>query len=256
MIEGEELFSAPRLPPPAFSDPRMAENAAAFALDGPCAPSGGSSGRAEGGVVNLADYVITGADIWTMVSSQPIRNGVVVVESGVVSCVGSASQCGAASNRVPRSATFQTSGGQLWAGMISVSDGIGQYEMGEAPTHDGPLRGSPEDMLDVWAIEGMRSGGRHMWEAWRGGVLLSVTPPEGGAMIRGVSSAMWVSPHAVAEAVTGIDDTTLKKVVAVHIALGNSARSSAGLASSVSGQIFQLRKWLQVHTQSAVACGF
>ena len=62
-------------------------------------------------------------------------------------------------------------------------------------------------------------------------------------MIRGVSSAMWVSPHAVAEAQTGLDHTTLKKVVAVHIALGNPARGS-GLASSVSGQILQLRKWL------------
>jgi hypothetical protein len=58
-------------------------------------------------------------------------------------------------------------------------------------------------------------------------------------MIRGLSSAMWVSPH-------GHDhvSTTLQSVVAVHIALGNRARQ-AGLAASISGQLFQLRKWLR-----------
>ncbi len=58
-------------------------------------------------------------------------------------------------------------------------------------------------------------------------------------MIRGVSSAMWVSPHGHDHA-----STTLKSVVAVHIALGNRARQ-AGLAASISGQLFQLRKWLR-----------
>lgn len=58
-------------------------------------------------------------------------------------------------------------------------------------------------------------------------------------MIQGISSAMWVSPH-------GHDhvSTTLQRVVAVHIALGNRARQ-AGLPASISGQLFQLRKWLR-----------
>jgi imidazolonepropionase-like amidohydrolase len=239
-IEGDELFQAGRLPPPAFNAPRQAENAAEFELEGSsCTPPEHSARVAEGGVVEIDTYAVVGADIWTMQTSQPIRNGVVTVQGGIVSCVGTMSTCGSELQRVPVSQRFSTNG-QLWAGMLSVGDGIGQYEMGEPPTHDGPLRGSPEDMLDVWAIEGMRTGGRHMWEAWRGGLSISVTPPEGSSMIRGVSSAMWVSPHGHDHA-----STTLKSVVAVHIALGNRARAGGGLASSVSGQLFQLRKWLR-----------
>eukprot|EP01052_Picozoa_sp_SAG31_P038271 SAG31_NODE_5081_length_2754_cov_2.253484_1_plen_475_part_00 len=237
-IDGDQLFEAGQLRPPAFTNPRQAQNFAEFQLEGSCTPPQHSERVAEGSVLEIDTYAISGADIWTMQTSQPIRNGVVTVQGGIVTCVGRASSCRVDLQQVPSTARFSTNG-QLWAGMLSVADGIGQFEMGEAPTHDGPLQGSPEDMLDVWAIEGMRTGGRHMWEAWRGGLLLSVTPPEGSSMIRGVSSAMWVSPHGYDHA-----STTLKSVVAVHIALGNRARG-AGLSGSISGQIFQLRKWLR-----------
>ena len=157
-IDGEQLFEAGRLPPPAFSAPRQAENAQEFQLEGSCAPPQHSSRVAEGGVIEIADYAIVGATIWTMRSSQPIRNGVVTVQNGIVTCVGSQSSC-YVQLELLGSARFTTNG-QLWAGMLSVGDGIGQYEMGEPPTHDGPLSGSSvEDMLDVWAIEGMRTGG-------------------------------------------------------------------------------------------------
>jgi hypothetical protein len=174
-IDGDQLFEAGRLPPPAFSTPRQAENAAEFQLEGSCMPPQHSSRVAEGGVVEIADYAIIGATIWTMQSSQPLRNGVVTVQRGLVSCVGSFNECNVQVQQLPSSARFSTNG-QLWAGMLSVGDGIGQYEMGEPPTHDGPLSGSPEDMLDVWAIEGMRTGGVSHFQSQRHqSCLLSLT---------------------------------------------------------------------------------
>jgi hypothetical protein len=175
-------------------------------------------------------------------------DGTVVVVGGRVTCVGNASQCAAALRHVPSESVIHTDGGHLWAGMISVGDGIGLYEMGEAATHDGSVtRGSESDLLNLHAADGMRSGGRHMWEAWRGGLALSVTPPEGSGgsdhLVRGWSGAMWTTPDHDFAGDHG--SVMFARDVALHITLGNSVKGRfnvGGIGSSISGQIALLRQ--------------
>lgn len=225
----------PAVLPPPFPPPDLEANRAAFALTGPC------DSTTAGGLVDLASYSVTAGVIWTMdtgYQSTIRNNGVVVVENGIVTCIGTSSRCAGDMSRIPQSARFTTSG-EMWAGMVAAGDGIGMYEMGEAPTHDGTAHGTDDDTLDLWAVDGMRTGGRHQWEAFRGALTVSVTPPEGGGrLVNGISGAWWVTPQSV-----GWDEAVLQKAVALHMTLGNAAKG-AGLTGSVSGQLLLIRKML------------
>jgi hypothetical protein len=243
-IEGalKHTGAPPAVLPPPFGPPELAANHAAFTLSGPC------DATTEGGLIDLATYSVSADLIYTMDGGyqSTIRQGVVVVQNGIISCVGTSSSCATDLSGIPQSGRFTTNG-QMWAGMVAAGDGIGMYEMGEAPTHDGTARGTDDEMLDLWAVDGMRTGGRHQWEAFRGALTVSVTPPEGrGRLVTGVSGAWWVTPKSV-----GWDQAVLKKAVALHMTLGNAAKGAGGLAGSVSGQLLMIRKILTrevVHT--------
>jgi imidazolonepropionase-like amidohydrolase len=121
-IEGAlKHTGAPPVLPPPFPPPELEANRAAFRLTGPCDTA------TEGGLVDLASYSVTADVIWTMDTGyqSTIRsNGVVVVEDGIVTCVGTNSRCAGDMTRIPQLARFTTNG-EMFAGMVAAGDGIG-----------------------------------------------------------------------------------------------------------------------------------
>ena len=226
-IDGAMLHTA-RLPQPVLAPYRsLADGVAAFEMAGPCGENGG--------VVSLREYAVTGARL-SLPGASVAAAGSIVVRDGLIACIG---ECTAEVAALRGASTFVASGGEVMAGMITAGEDIGLYEMGEEVTHDGTADGSWQDFLGLRAADGLRTGGRHIYQALASGLSMSVVPPEGRRLVLGRSAAVWLVPNAAK-----YSEALLSAEVALHVMVGNDAKRSGGLAGAVSGQIALLRKVL------------
>ncbi|OZJ07021.1 hypothetical protein BZG36_00014 [Bifiguratus adelaidae] len=162
----------------------------------------------------------------------------VVLQHGQVVCVGAECEAHTLMD-IPR---VDGSGYHILPGLIGVGSDMGLIEIDmERSTSDGNVNGDVSDPRQVvYAVDGIKLGGRHLEEAYKGGVLTSITAPIGSGLIKGVSTAFrtGASDHLA-------ESTVIADAVALHVNIGHSAKSSGH--PTVSSQIAFLRQLLLDH---------
>ncbi|KAJ3206808.1 hypothetical protein HDU67_007941, partial [Dinochytrium kinnereticum] len=159
-----------------------------------------------------------------------IKKGTVVVEKGVVTCVGV--KCD------KKGTIYDLSGGVLIPGLIASNLDLGLVEIPpEALTNNGVSSVTEAIAGNVRAVDGIRVGGdsKVLNEAFRGGVLTSISVPATDGFVKGLSVAFRTGAELYSEAI-------LKPVVALHVTVGDGGRSQS--TPSISSQISQLRQLL------------
>eukprot|EP00753_Platysulcus_tardus_P017236 PLAT6334.1.p1 GENE.PLAT6334.1~~PLAT6334.1.p1 ORF type:complete len:934 (-),score=314.09 PLAT6334.1:1638-4439(-) len=142
-------------------------------------------------------------------------------------------------------AFFNASGGYITPGLIESMSSIGLLEIGqENSAGDGYIHGSPSQLVELRAVDGVRMGTRHTRSAWRAGVLTTVSAPLGHRLVRGQSVAF----HTLGELLD--DALLLSSAAALHATVSDRARTDHDLRSSISGQILMLRQMLAKNDES------
>lgn len=169
------------------------------------------------------------ASIYTMNATNGVSSGSIVVQNGIVTCIGACN--------VPAEATVYSlnNGGVVLPGLVSSAAQLGQLEVDqEDNTYDGSLSGTDNSM--VYAADGLRVRNyynRHLEMSWRAGVNTIITSPTGSAVVSGVGVAFYANGAT-------LDDSLIDDFTSLHIHIGNEAKQG-GLTNSVSGQIASLR---------------
>eukprot|EP01080_Neovahlkampfia_damariscottae_P001610 gene1610-12735_t len=176
-------------------------------------------------------YAIKNVKILT--GEQEIQSGTIIVTNDVITCIGSTCQ------PPPSATTYSVSGstGFITPGLIESASTLGLVEIGaESATQDGI---SPGDVvLSVQAMDGIVGTGKMMSAAYKAGVTISITKPQGSKLINGQSVAFWTT-----DGNKFVEDLLVKNPTAIHFNIGNSAKGSG--PSSISGQIDKLRTLLK-----------
>ncbi|KAJ3117413.1 hypothetical protein HDU96_006794 [Phlyctochytrium bullatum] len=195
-----------------------------------------ASAREEEELENNASLVL---DAYTVANASKIfadegvvEKGSVVVEGGQVTCVG---ECRA------KGKVFDLMGGVIIPGLIGANTDLGLVEIPpEALTNDGTSSSADAIAGHVRAVDGLRVGGgsKTLNEAFRGGVLTSISVPVTDGMVRGLSVAFRTGAER-------FDEAIVKATVGLHADTGVFGGLFGGAKpSSVSGQIALLRKLL------------
>eukprot|EP01113_Clastostelium_recurvatum_P039172 TRINITY_DN5954_c0_g1_i3.p1 TRINITY_DN5954_c0_g1~~TRINITY_DN5954_c0_g1_i3.p1 ORF type:complete len:485 (-),score=92.16 TRINITY_DN5954_c0_g1_i3:437-1891(-) len=195
------------------------------------------------GVVQVPSYAIRGASlVWVMTSADPVVNANIVVDNGIISCVGTEATC-PIPNGLPN--VYDVSGLDLTVtpGLISADGSVGLWNVdAEEADHDGFQM--TESIPMVRAADGLRLDNRHISAAWAGGVTSIITPPMSSSLIGGTSVAF----YTVGDTAT---DAIIRPVTALHINIGNIVKNAGGQSSTISGQIADLRAAFKGSIQSA-----
>ncbi|KAF8684214.1 Carbohydrate esterase family 9 protein [Rhizoctonia solani] len=185
-------------------------------------------------------------DVWTSSSGElqlqslP-ADSVVVVSSGRITCVGSASRC---SSSLSNTKVVDLAHGSLSPGLISFGAPLGLEEISaESSTNDGTVpdpfdeNGVPKvaggDDLVVRAIDGLSFAGRDTLLAHRAGVTTAVSAPVSSGLFSGASVAFRTGASHKLE-----DGAIVNSAPALHLSVGH------GSSVSVSTQIATLRRLL------------
>jgi len=169
-----------------------------------------------------------------METQTPIDNPVIVVNDGIITCVGALGTCDATGLT-----TYNLEGGVIIPGIISAASAVGLSEVEqEADTQDGYV--NMDNSGRVHAADGLRLNAKHVWAAWAGGVTSQIAAPLGTSLITGTSAAFYTHGTIAADA---LFDTQ----VAVHLAIGNAAKQSTQ-TNSISGQFAELRSIFKATT--------
>jgi len=172
-------------------------------------------------------YAIRGVQIYPFSSALPssIENGTVIVTAGFISCVGSSVDC-----PIPQGAdVYPLPGGVLVPGFVDLFNDLGMVEI---PAEAGTSDGFAPDASFVLASEGTRFNvlaSRKLSSAWKGGVTTTIAKPMGSNVVTGISAAFFTQG-------VSLEGSLIKDVTALHIAVGNDARSS-----SISTEFAELR---------------
>ncbi|KAJ3206807.1 hypothetical protein HDU67_007940 [Dinochytrium kinnereticum] len=163
-----------------------------------------------------------------------VKKGSVVVERGVVTCVGV--KC------VSKGTVYDMNGGVLIPGLIASNLNLGLVEIPpESLTNNGVSSSTEAIAGDVRAVDGIHVGGdsRALREAFYGGVLTSISVPDTDGFVRGLSAAFRTGAELYSEAI-------LKAVVALHVDMGLFGLGPK--TPSVSSQVATLRKLITTST--------
>ncbi|KAJ3170824.1 hypothetical protein HDU87_008709 [Geranomyces variabilis] len=162
----------------------------------------------------------------------PIENASIVVDRGIVSCVG---KCEARGN------IFDAGGGVATPGLIAS---LSQLGIGEISSEPSTRDGAAKDHAALYKDAGTRAAdalrpsrdSKMLRAAVRAGVLRAEAVPANTGFVQGYGAVFR----------TGADDYTTADVrpSGLHVAIGDAARDDT-LASSVSGQIAKLRQALR-----------
>jgi len=176
------------------------------------------------------NYVVTGADVYTMNGIRTIvTNATVVIQNGIITCIDS--NC----TIPPNADIYQLPGGYIVPGFIEASSQLGQTRIDQEPdTWDGISNGIINP--SIRAIDGIRLRTLSVRAAFAGGVTTAIARPNGGALLSGVSVAFHTFGDVVSEALV----SSTSDVVALHGTVGNNAKVS-GITNSISGQLAALR---------------
>eukprot|EP00004_Rigifila_ramosa_P019493 TRINITY_DN4960_c0_g1_i1.p1 TRINITY_DN4960_c0_g1~~TRINITY_DN4960_c0_g1_i1.p1 ORF type:complete len:902 (-),score=201.17 TRINITY_DN4960_c0_g1_i1:41-2650(-) len=216
IINGVILDSFNHTSESAFSQ----ETTPPMSVSGPSACARATSGLAVRGARVVSDGLIS-------------SNVTILVDSaGVITCVGG-EEC-----VIPSEAdVYEANGGSVTSGLIEVAGDTALIEISaEVDTADGSPSGSAESMQWIRAADGLRVGSKKTQVTVAGGVTIGVAPPLTSGLVRGLSALFEMAAPA-----GGDDQTVRASVVALHVTLGNSAKSSPESLGSISGEIQALR---------------
>ncbi|OZJ06692.1 hypothetical protein BZG36_00425 [Bifiguratus adelaidae] len=159
-----------------------------------------------------------------------------VVKNHTVACLG---DCREFVSNIDAAASIDVQGGHILPGFIAVGSELGMTEIGmESTTGDGYILTDANQGQDVArAIDGIKFGTRHLEEAYKGGVLTSITAPMGRYVVDGLSAAFKTGAKTAASPHAFVGDS-----IALHLNLGDAAKSPSHTA--VSTQLAFIRKIL------------
>lgn len=122
--------------------------------------------------------------------------------------------------------------------MIAVGSKLGLVEIpSEGTTGDGivPSSSSENPKSIVEAVDGLKLGGKKLEEAYKGGVLTTISTPISRNLVMGVSAAFKTSAETILQ-----DGAIISPAAALHFQIGNSVKSSN--FPTISSQIAFLRR--------------
>ncbi|KAI0367317.1 carbohydrate esterase family 9 protein [Pilatotrama ljubarskyi] len=177
-------------------------------------------------------------------TSEPASAGVVVVQEGKLSCVGSALSACASPVDDEDAEYINLHGGAVSPALVTVGSSLGLEEIRSEPsTMDGyvldPLTSQavPEiaggEGAVMRAADGLQFGTRDALLAYRAGVTTAITAPKSAGFLAGLSVAFSTAGHHKLE-----DGALLQDIAALHVSI-----SPVGVPS-VSTQIAALRNLL------------
>ncbi|RIB09352.1 hypothetical protein C2G38_2251437 [Gigaspora rosea] len=171
--------------------------------------------------------------------SSEEENISIIVKDGIIECIGI--NCMIPSN-ISSYEIIDLEGGYVLPGIIAVSPALGLAEIElESSTSDGqvvPIR-NPYDAEDmIYAIDGLKLGGKHLESAYKAGVLTAVTAPLSyKAVFTGISMAFKTGARSILDY-----EPIISENVALHAQIGTQYKDDR--IPTVSGQISLIRKAL------------
>ncbi|KAI8333784.1 hypothetical protein EDC96DRAFT_525755 [Choanephora cucurbitarum] len=168
-----------------------------------------------------------------------------VIREGEILC---ASNCDPNSIRETDEAyeIIDIKGGYILPGIVAVGSKLGLSEIpSEGSTSDGIVPSSystnPKNVIE--AIDGLKLGTKKLKEAYKGGVLTTISSPVSKNIVMGISTAF----KTIAES-TLDQDAILSRHAALHLQIGDSVKSSD--FPTISSQIAFLRDLFTNHANS------
>ncbi len=195
-------------------------------------------------------FAITGARIHTLQpGAAPIEDGILIVAQGRIACLGSKSGTIGATHTCaipPQATVYPFPGGVVIPGLIESLGRLGQIEIdAEEASQDG-VAAKDSNCAHVQAIDGVQAVTRATDAARRAGVTAVIVRPMGGALVAGRSVAFHTTGAV-------IDDALIRNPVAMHVNIGENAKTGEALVGSRSGQFAVLRDLLDRARRIALA---
>lgn len=175
---------------------------------------------------------------YSFLGTSPIQGPIqVVVKDGSIVC--SAADCSteiaSVQNAVPE---YDLQGGYVLPGLVAVGSSLGLTLIpSEKTTGDGVAAAStsqdPRSIIE--AVDGLKFGGKKLDEAYKGGILTTITAPMSDNVVIGVSAAFKTGANSILE-----NGALISPATALHLQIGDSAKSSQ--FPTISSQISFLRQ--------------
>ncbi|OAD01188.1 hypothetical protein MUCCIDRAFT_146514 [Mucor lusitanicus CBS 277.49] len=181
----------------------------------------------------LKDFVLT--NVGSNLVSQ--SKTVVVVQGGRIVCSTEAEECQSILMQNDLQA-IDVQGGYVLPGLIAVGSKLGMVEMpSEGSTGDGvvPSSFSQHPKSVVEAVDGLKLGTRKLEEAYKGGVLTTISSPISRNIVIGVSTAFRTNAESILS-----NGAIMSSAAALHFQIGHAAKSDS--FPTVSSQIAFLRQ--------------
>ncbi|KAI9306236.1 hypothetical protein BJ944DRAFT_238927 [Cunninghamella echinulata] len=178
-----------------------------------------------------SSFIIT--NIGRNLLSETKDDSVLVVKDGKIICSGQCAQT--LTNDITE---INIHGGYVVPGFVAVGSGLGLVEIpSESTTSDGVVSDSTsrDPSTIVQAVDGIKFGTRHLEEAYKGGVLSSITAPFSNNVISGISVGFKTGAESILN-----EGSIISPAVALHASIGHSAKSTS--FPTVSSQIAFLRQ--------------
>ncbi|CAG8473141.1 12285_t:CDS:10 [Cetraspora pellucida] len=163
----------------------------------------------------------------------------IVVKDGIIECIGI--NCMIPSN-ISSYEIIDLKGGYVLPGIIAISPGLGLAEIElESSANDGQVVPiiNPDNVEDIiYAIDGLKLGGKHLETTYKAGVLTAVTAPlSSKSVFTGVSMAFKTGAGSIFDY-----EPIISENVALHAKIGTPYKDDR--IPTVSGQISLIRKAL------------
>ncbi|GAN03088.1 amidohydrolase family protein [Mucor ambiguus] len=180
----------------------------------------------------LKDFVLANVG-----SNLVSRSKTVLVLDGKIVCSTEEEECRSTLMQSDLEA-IDVQGGYVLPGLIAVGSKIGMVEMpSEGSTGDGvvPSSFSQNPKSVVEAIDGLKLGTRKLEEAYKGGVLTTISSPISRNIVIGVSAAFRTNADSILS-----NGAIMSPAAALHFQIGHAAKSDS--FPTVSSQIAFLRQ--------------
>ncbi|KAI8636160.1 hypothetical protein BD408DRAFT_356152 [Parasitella parasitica] len=180
----------------------------------------------------LKNYILTNVG-----SNYISKSNTVVVQNGQIVCATTEDDCKSILSQSDFE-TFDVQGGYILPGLIAVGSKLGLVEIpSEGSTGDGIVPSSfsqnPKSVIE--AVDGLKLGTKKLGEAYKGGILTTISSPVSKNIVIGTSVAFKTKADSILS-----DGALLSPAAALHLQIGDAAKSDS--FPTVSSQIAFLRQ--------------
>ncbi|CEP11985.1 hypothetical protein [Parasitella parasitica] len=170
-------------------------------------------------------------------SNHISKSNTIVVQNGQIVCTTPGEDCESMLIQTDFE-TIDVQGGYVLPGLIAVGPKLGLVEMpSESATGDGivPSTFSQNPKSVIEAVDGLKLGTKKLEEAYKGGVLTTISSPISKNIVIGISTAFKTKADSILS-----DGALLSSAAALHLQIGNAVKSDS--IPTVSSQIGFLRE--------------